>query len=70
MVHSYQITGMTCSNCEAKVKASLLTVAHVISVEVSKEKKSVTVTMDQHVGLEALQKALSDRYQLSVIAHH
>ena len=25
MTHTYQLTGMTCENCEAKVKSSLLT---------------------------------------------
>jgi copper chaperone CopZ len=36
MTHKYQVTGMTCSSCEAKVKSSLLMVENVISVEVGK----------------------------------
>lgn len=38
MVHKYQVTGMTCSSCEAKVKSSLLLLDNVVSVEVSKMK--------------------------------
>jgi copper chaperone CopZ len=32
MVHTYQVTGMTCSSCEAKVKSSLLMVENVVKV--------------------------------------
>lgn len=70
MVHTYNITGMTCSSCEAKVKSALLMVDNVTSVEVSKEAHSATITMDKHIPLTVLQQALDPKYQISAIEHH
>ncbi|MEO8515340.1 MAG: heavy metal translocating P-type ATPase [Flavobacterium sp.] len=58
MVHQYQITGMTCGNCEAKVKSALLMVENISNVEVSKEDNSALITMTKHVALDTLQNAL------------
>lgn len=69
MVHKYQITGMTCTSCEAKVKSALLMVNNVTAVEVSKAENSATVTMDKHIALSDLQKALDSKYQISAIHH-
>ena len=63
MVHTYQVTGMTCSSCESKVKSSLLMVENVVSVEVSKDENSATITMDKHIPLDRLQKALPEKYR-------
>jgi len=59
MIHTYQLTGMTCSGCEAKVKNTLLKLPEITNVEVSKEEKSATITMNQHVPTEKMQEALS-----------
>jgi heavy metal translocating P-type ATPase len=67
MPHKYTVTGMTCSGCEAKVKADLLKVAHVTDVQVSKDTKEASITMTQHVALGAFQEALggtSGHYQI------
>ncbi len=69
MVHKYQITGMTCTSCEAKVKSALLMVNNVTAVEVSKADNSATITMDKHIALPDLQKALDSKYQISAIHH-
>ncbi|MCG8332259.1 MAG: heavy metal translocating P-type ATPase [Chitinophagales bacterium] len=69
MVHKYQVTGMTCTSCEAKVKSSLLSLGDIINVEVSKADHSATITMDKHVPLAELQKALDDKYKISIIHH-
>ena len=45
MKHTYTITGMTCSGCEAKVKKDLSNVEHVTEVAVSKEDKVATIIM-------------------------
>lgn len=69
MKHTYQITGMTCSGCEAKVKADLSKVENVTDIEVSKDEKSAIITMSKHVEVETLQKALGgkdSKYQISV----
>jgi copper chaperone CopZ len=70
MVHKYQITGMTCTSCELKVKSALLLVENVTAVEVSKEENSATITMDKHIALTDLQKALDSKYQISAIHHN
>lgn len=70
MTHRYQITGMTCSSCEAKVKTALLMVDHVTKVEVSKESNWADITMDKHVALTDFQKALDSKYQISAIGHN
>jgi copper chaperone CopZ len=70
MEHKYQIKGMTCENCEAKVKSALLMVDNVKAVEVSRADNSATITMDKHIALSDLQKALDNKYQISAIHHH
>lgn len=68
MTHTYQITGMTCGSCEAKVKSALLALPHVTAADVSKENNSATISMDKHIGLSDLQKALDSKYQISAIS--
>ena len=46
MTHQFTITGMTCSDCEAKVKTDLANVENVTQVEVSKEQKQATIKYD------------------------
>lgn len=70
MVHEYKLTGMTCSSCEAKVKTALLTVDNVKAVEVSKADNTATITMDKHIAVPDLQKALNSKYQISAIQHN
>lgn len=70
MTHTYQLTGMTCSSCEEKVKKALELVEDVKNVAVSKEEKTATITMNKHVPLTDLQKALDKRYQISVITNN
>lgn len=73
MTHTYQVTGMTCGNCEAKVKSSLMMVENVSAVEVSKTENSATVTMDKHIALADFQNALGgpeSKYQIAAIHHN
>lgn len=69
MTHQYQITGMTCSSCEAKVKTALTAIENVTRVEVSKDTNSATITMDKHIALSDFQNALDKKYQISAINH-
>ena len=61
---------MTCNNCEAKVKSSLLTLPNVTGVEVSKEKQTATISMDKHIPLTTLQNALDKRYSIAAAEHN
>ena len=73
MTHIYQLTGMTCDGCESKVKNGLLLIPEITSVDVSREKKAVTITMNRHVSLKSLQDALggeNSKYQIAAKQHN
>jgi copper chaperone CopZ len=70
MTHKYQLTGMTCSSCEAKVKSALLTIENVTAVEVSKETNTASITMDKHIAISDFQKVLDNKYQILAINHN
>lgn len=70
MTHTYKVTGMTCSSCEAKVKAALLTIENVTNVSVSKDLENATITMDKHIALSDLQKVLDPKYEISASNHN
>lgn len=72
MTHTYQITGMTCANCEAKVKSALLSLPDIESAEVSKTTSTATITMSKHIALAELQKAIggeNGKYKLTATHH-
>ncbi|MBF4466916.1 heavy-metal-associated domain-containing protein [Flavobacterium sp. LC2016-12] len=70
MTHTYQLTGMTCSSCEDKVKRALELVDNITTVEVSKENNTATVSMNKHIALADLQNALDPKYKISAIEHN
>jgi len=70
MTHTYKLTGMTCTSCEAKVKSALQMVENVTNVEVSKDINSATITMEKHIALDKFQKALDTKYQISATHHN
>ncbi len=69
MIHQYNLSGMTCLACEAKVKTALLTVKNVTAVDVSKNTQLATITMSKHIALADFQNALGSKYQISAINH-
>jgi copper chaperone CopZ len=73
MTHTYTVTGMTCSSCEANVKSALLSVPHVLSAEVSKAGNTATIETEKHIDLAAFQKALggeNGKYKISANHHN
>lgn len=73
MTHTYQLTGMTCTSCEAKVKRNLMTVSDITSVEVSKEMNTATISMNKHIALSDLQGAIGgkeSKYQIAAMQHN
>jgi len=70
MTHTYKVTGMTCGGCEAKVKSSLLMVPGVTDVEVSKEKQTATISMENHIALSIFQKAVDAKYSITAEQHN
>jgi cation transport ATPase len=72
MTHTYQITGMTCSGCESKVKSKLLLLPEVAAVEMDWTNNSAMISMDQHIPLQTIQDALGgkdSKYQISETSH-
>ena len=69
MTHTYNVTGMTCGGCEAKVKTNLLMVPNVTEVAVSKDNQTATISMDKHIALSIFQNALDKKYSISAIEH-
>lgn len=65
MTHIYTVTGMTCTSCKASVEKELQSISNVEHVSVNLETSEVSLTMKQHVKLETLQNALSDKYTIS-----
>lgn len=71
MTKTYQVTGMTCSHCENKVKSNLLLLPEIAEVKVSRSENTETITMESPIELDVLQDALggaSSNYQISDIA--
>jgi copper chaperone CopZ len=67
MTQTYQLTGMTCGSCEAKVQSALLTLNKLISVEVSKENNQAIITTNKKIALPELQSVLEKKYQISAL---
>ena len=60
MKHSYEIHGMTCDGCRARVEKALSKAEGVSSVSVDLEKAEAVIEMKSHVPLEKLREALKN----------
>ncbi len=71
MKHTYQLTGMTCTGCEAKVKSSLLSLPDITAVEVSKDNNTATISIEKHISLTDLQNAMGSdgKYKIAATLH-
>ncbi|WP_310559123.1 heavy metal-binding domain-containing protein, partial [Flavobacterium sp.] len=58
MIHTYNITGMTCDGCLSKVEKTLNAIEG-IEASVSLQPPIATITMKEHIPIEKLQQALS-----------
>lgn len=72
MTHTYNVTGMTCEGCSAKVSHLLKKVPHVTNVSIDLEKGEANITMDKHINTPELQEALKEypKYRLTEQKHH
>jgi copper chaperone CopZ len=59
MTHTYNITGMTCGNCVAKVKSGILMLGDVTGADVKLTAPQATITMQKHIPTSVLQNALN-----------
>jgi copper chaperone CopZ len=60
MTHQYQLTGLTCDGCVAKVKSLLSQIAGITAVDINAERNAATVKMSQHVSTDTLKAALAN----------
>lgn len=67
MKHTYQITGMTCTGCQAKVAQLLLSTPNVKQVDIDLQKGEATIEMDKHITTDVLKDALKNypKYQIT-----
>ncbi|MEO5561815.1 MAG: MauE/DoxX family redox-associated membrane protein [Chitinophagaceae bacterium] len=72
MTHTYNITGMTCTGCQAKVQKLLSKVSGVKDVAIDLSKGEATIEMVKHISTPELKEALKEypKYQLSEAQHH
>ncbi len=66
MTHQYQLEGLTCDGCVAKVKSLLSQITGIGSIEINAQRDEATIRMAQHVSTETLQAALKDYPQYSI----
>ena len=71
MIHTYKVSGMTCSGCQAKVQGLLSKVTGVKNVNIDLAKGEAAIDMDKHIATNDLQEALKEypKYQLSEALH-
>lgn len=65
MIHTYNVTGMTCNGCKSSVEKHLNALPNAINTSVNLEKAEVTVEMTQHISILELQKALPEKFSIS-----
>lgn len=68
MTHTYQITGMTCNGCVAKVKSELLKLGDVTSAEVQLASPQATISMNKYLATRELQAAVHKAGNYSLTA--
>ena len=71
MTHTYQISGMTCPGCQAKVRQLLSKVDGVKNVTIDLSKGEASVDMQRHIETSVLKNALQKypKYQLTESTH-
>ncbi|MFS4446763.1 heavy-metal-associated domain-containing protein [Maribacter sp. 2307UL18-2] len=65
MKYTYNITGMTCTNCVATVTSALSKIDAIRQVNVDLEKAEVKISTISPISIETLNNQLSDKYVLS-----
>src|SRR5215213_466290 len=58
MTHDYNISGMSCGSCVAKIKSALLKIGDVNEATVQLTAPQAKITMQKHIPVERLQAAV------------
>lgn len=59
MTHLYQIDGMSCKSCTAKVKSELLKLGEITEAEIQLAYPQAKLTMSNHISVSTLQNAIA-----------
>lgn len=59
MTHLYQIDGMSCKSCIAKVKSELLKLGEITEAEIQLAYPQAKLTMSSHISVSTLQNAIA-----------
>ncbi|MDZ4824595.1 MAG: cation transporter [Flavobacteriales bacterium] len=72
MTHTYNIEGMTCSSCQAKVKSALLKLPDVLNADVSLNPGKAVIEMQAHIPLTTLKSSVASvgNYAISESGSH
>src|SRR5689334_23293450 len=72
MTHTYNISGITCSGCVAKVKSKLLMHPDITAAEITADGRDSTISMQKHVTVSELQEAIGrdSKYTIEEATSH
>ena len=70
MEHQYQITGMTCEGCKAKVRRTLEAFSEVTEANINLADGITTIKMNSHVNTAQFQSALSEKGNYTISEVH
>lgn len=70
MEHQYQITGMTCEGCKAKVRRTLEAFPEVTEVNIDLANGNTNIKMSSHVNTAQFQAALSEKGKYAITEVH
>lgn len=70
MEHQYQITGMTCEGCKAKVKRTLESFKEVTKADINLADGMTTIKMDSHINTAQFQSALAEKGKYIITEVH
>lgn len=60
MTEKFEITGMTCSHCVARVKKAIESLASVQEAEIRLDSPQATIILHESINMEVLQRAIQD----------
>lgn len=64
MIHTYNVTGMTCNGCRIGVEDKLGRIPGVVKATVNLEKSEAEIEMKTHISTGAFQNALGEKYKI------
>lgn len=64
MIHTYDVTGMTCNGCRIGVEDKLGRIPGVVKATVNLEKSEAEIEMKTHISTGAFQNALGEKYKI------